>query len=1313
MNCHVRALAASVTAAALSATAEPVWDDALVVGRTNGDKCFYEPGEEMVFTLSLEGVQGDIPPGVYFYDWKRSANDGNVEEGRAPVEEPLVIRTRLDIPGFVKIEANVVTADGKLVPRKHLWEKRVFFQGGAGVAVDRLEPWPEPADYDEYWASLVASAMSIPLEVVEREKMPCANDGLDLYRMKIKAPEGVLPATGYLAVPKTASPANRMKATGWLSGYYNSPERCPDWLTNHVDGIEMYINRHGCELDQPKEYYEPFYGQAPYPPEHFRAMALRMVMMFRYLKTLPEWNREDLVAAGSSGGAMQALWAGMCVPGISRVEASAPGLADIFGGRFGRPSGALVATVEGNLYFDVVYAARRIPCMTTLRNGLGDYTCPPFGAAMIYANLRCPKQITWMQGTTHGWWPAGMAHETWTCGRTEERMASGAEQLTPGGKDTDENPLARILERRPETSTREDAAHAAELERLQTLAVEDAAVPVHPGGEAGRPFWNGSSQQFIYPPAFDFENVAGATKYRFTLIDDLLREHTMETAAPTAPLTQIWGEVPVGLATVICDGVDASGHICGRAGGPRRFWRAAPYRPGSYPKAARPYNEAATKIFDHVYEMENSRRLRDGEGPDPSYELNCYPAKMNTALIRAMVRYAALRPDRAEGAIKTARAAADWLLGVSQPADAPLAHFPPTYRGDKLTARDYAGQQMLLYPAQAASAYLDLGEATGDPKYSDAALAIGETYLALQGDDGVWPLKAWEKDGSSVVPNRCFPMRQVALFERLFALTGEPKWRTAADRAFAYIENGPLTTWNWEPQFEDVKPQQPYASLTKHDACDVAIYLLKRFPDDKARRGQARELARFAEDQFIYWERPCRADGTGFRTGTPPGPGNVGWLWDYKSWFTPGVGEQLGWEMPIDGSADKLIQTFLALYKAEENPLDLAKARTLGDAITNIQKDDGSVRTHWLMRPDADGFWINCLIATAETLEQLSAVVATDESGKTLRGVQLPARDTSADDFSTLEAWGATLVRYQMTRDFFRHGYGPDGYEGYRAWLEAKIDHLVSFVIPQCRKRGMKVVVDLHEPPGGRVPVLPEWSIYRNQEALDRFLDCWRMIAQRVKGNEDVVYGYDILNEPVQIRKPTTLDWFATQEAAARIIREIDPVTPIIVEANDWDSPEAFSFMRPLPFENVIYEVHVYRPNAFTHQGTASEPQIGPVWPDPEKGWDRDFLRTVLAPVREFEKNHGAKIYVGEFSAPAWAKGAETYLADCIALFREYGWDWTYHAFREWPGWSVEHEPVAWGTSPDCFRPSADNPRKRVLLDGLAGNASSTLGHDP
>ena len=72
---------------------------------------------------------------------------------------------------------------------------------------------------------------------------------------------------------------------------------------------------------------------------------------------------------------------------------------------------------------------------------------------------------------------------------------------------------------------------------------------------------------------------------------------------------------------------------------------------------------------------------------------------------------------------------------------------------------------------------------------------------------------------------------------------------------------------------------------------------------------------------------------------------------------------------------------------------------------------------------------------------------------------------------------------------------------------------------------------------------------------------------------------------------------------------------------------------------------------------------------------------------------------MGEFSAITWAEGAENDLRDCIELFEEYGWDWTYHAFRESNIWSLEHEVPAPGQK---AIPSTDNPRKRAILKGLA-----------
>ena len=65
----------------------------------------------------------------------------------------------------------------------------------------------------------------------------------------------------------------------------------------------------------------------------------------------------------------------------------------------------------------------------------------------------------------------------------------------------------------------------------------------------------------------------------------------------------------------------------------------------------------------------------------------------------------------------------------------------------------------------------------------------------------------------------------------------------------------------------------------------------------------------------------------------------------------------------------------------------------------------------------------------------------------------------------------------------------------------------------------------------------------------------------------------------------------------------------------------------------------------------------------------------------------------------AWAEGAAQYLDDLISLFEEYGWDWSYHAFREYPGWSVEHEASDYN---HYRKAEKDTDRKKVLLKGFA-----------
>jgi len=77
-------------------------------------------------------------------------------------------------------------------------------------------------------------------------------------------------------------------------------------------------------------------------------------------------------------------------------------------------------------------------------------------------------------------------------------------------------------------------------------------------------------------------------------------------------------------------------------------------------------------------------------------------------------------------------------------------------------------------------------------------------------------------------------------------------------------------------------------------------------------------------------------------------------------------------------------------------------------------------------------------------------------------------------------------------------------------------------------------------------------------------------------------------------------------------------------------------------------------------------------------------------------------MYIGEFSAIRWApdNSAQRYLRDVIDIFEANDWDRTYHAFREWDGWSVEHG----ADRKDRQRTANPTDRQKLLKSWCAKN---------
>ncbi len=317
-----------------------------------------------------------------------------------------------------------------------------------------------------------------------------------------------------------------------------------------------------------------------------------------------------------------------------------------------------------------------------------------------------------------------------------------------------------------------------------------------------------------------------------------------------------------------------------------------------------------------------------------------------------------------------------------------------------------------------------------------------------------------------------------------------------------------------------------------------------------------------------------------------------------------------------------------------------------------------------------------------------------------LRGVMYGPHGRE-EDIRKLAEWGANLIRWQF---YWYDGSFPEKRMDlalYDQWLEATMAE-VDRLLPLCEQLGIRVIIDLHTPPGATES--RQSAIFQKAEYQKKFLEVWEKLARHYK-DKPAIWGYDLLNEPAEGSvAPGLLDWHALADLTAHRVREIDSKRAIIVEPGPFGSWGNLPFFEPIAVPGIVYSVHMYDPLAFTHQGVLDGYPTGVEYPGMVRGvlWNKDKLREILAPVREFQKDYTVPIFVGEFSAIRWAPGdsAARYLRDCIEIFEEYGWDWAYHAFREWHGWNVEVGSLEDDTGPSPVPTS----REKELRAGLSKN---------
>lgn len=373
----------------------------------------------MTFRIQLEDG-GKPVPGKRLV-WTRTGDDGKSEKGKAvSTTKPLEIVTRLDQPGFVRILVTALDEAGQPLRSNN---RKVVFDGGAGVHPEKLQSIPEPKDFDDYWRRQKERLARVPLKLLEKDPLPQNNPDVDAFDVKI-ACAGDKPVSGYLFKTRGAGPKSsgaRVNFQGY--GAHSATRDDTQAAEPGKPMLVLTINAHGIpngkasefyrELEQTTLKYYAFKRAENAGPDttYFNGMILRVLRALEFVKAQPEWDGQTLIVAGGSQGAFQSLIAAGLDSDVTRCIANKPWACDLGGGLLGRVTGWRPDYTAALDYYDPVNHAKRIRAETTITAGLGDYVCPPSGLAVLYNNIPAgtPKSIEYRQGATHAYHPPRMA----------------------------------------------------------------------------------------------------------------------------------------------------------------------------------------------------------------------------------------------------------------------------------------------------------------------------------------------------------------------------------------------------------------------------------------------------------------------------------------------------------------------------------------------------------------------------------------------------------------------------------------------------------------------------------------------------------------------------------------------------------------------------------------------------------------------------------------------------------------------------------------------------------------------------------------
>lgn len=330
-----------------------------------------------------------------------------------------------------------------------------------------------------------------------------------------------------------------------------------------------------------------------------------------------------------------------------------------------------------------------------------------------------------------------------------------------------------------------------------------------------------------------------------------------------------------------------------------------------------------------------------------------FPGRQHAYFIFTFLRYYAYTGEQ-EWLLR-ARDLADWNLAHSTPADAvyPKVPYSTFTDGKPGGSRDVDA----IEPDKSSflgSGYIAVYEATGDPKYLDAAETVARTLTKHQREDGSWPFRVVPETGVIHQDFGGAPVFFVEFFENLLRHQARAEWKRAHDQARKLMFARNVEKSLWGTYHEDIL-LKPEAYLSAEPMSFTAGYLFRKAAEHPGYLEMGRTIIHAMEDRLVYTNGHAAAPA-------------------------PAVSEQAGFQHLMPGHTARYCRALADLYAVTGDEQVKRRALSGMNAVTYMQSAPGLFRTFFAsVNPKADtrnrpDWYSQHLYTVCHVLESMAAL---------------------------------------------------------------------------------------------------------------------------------------------------------------------------------------------------------------------------------------------------------------------------------------------------------------------------------------------------